>query len=109
VIDNRIPTLEVHLATGPDIVNWQRDSRYTQVASFDPRSPAERARFDALHEQVVAELGSEGLTSLEPQVDSNLFMLGLATNVPQATRHKIAQMLDLGMPMAVFIGPPPST
>jgi hypothetical protein len=109
VIDNRTPTLEVHLATGPDIANWQRDSRYTQVASFDPRSAAERARFAELHDQVTAELGQAGLSSLAPQVDSNLFMLGLATNVPPATRHKIAQMLDLGMPMAVFIGPPPST
>jgi hypothetical protein len=109
VIDNRTPTLEVHLATGPDIANWQHDSRYKQIASFDPRSPAERARFDDLHVQVVGELGQERLTSLQPQVDSNLFMLGLAPNVPAATRAKIAQMLDLGMPMAVFIGPPPSS
>jgi hypothetical protein len=109
VIDNRTPTLEVHLATGPDIANWQRDSRYRQVAEFDPRSPAERARFDDLHSQVMGALGQEGLASLQPQVDSNLFMLGLATNVPLATRHKISQMLGLGMPVAVFIGPPPSS
>jgi hypothetical protein len=109
VIDDRTPTDEVHLATGPDIANWQRDSRYKQVAIFDPRSPEERARFDDLHRQVVEELGQAGLTSLAPQVDSNLFMLGLAPNVPLATRHKISQMLDLGMPMAVFIGPPPSS
>jgi hypothetical protein len=109
VIDDRTPTLQVHLATGPDIANWQRDSRYTQVASFDPRSPAERARFDDLRAQVAGELGQAGLSALRPQVDSNLFMLGLAPNVPVATRHKISQMLELGMPMAVFIGPPPSS
>jgi len=109
VIDDRTPSLEVHLATGPDIANWQRDSRYKQVAEFDPRSSVERARFDDLHDQVVGELGQAGLASLRPQVDSNLFMLGLAPNVPAATRQKISQMLDLGMPMAVFIGPPPST
>lgn len=108
VIDDRTPSLEVHLATGPDIANWQRDSRYKQVAEFDPRSPEERDRFDELHDQVVSELGQAGLASLGPQVDSNLFMLGLAPNVPPATRHKITRMLDLGMPMAVFIGPPPS-
>jgi hypothetical protein len=109
VIDDRTPTLQVHLATGPDIANWARDSRYTEVASFDPRSPEERSRFDALHGEVVGALGQAGLHDLEPQVDSNLFMLGLAPNVPAATRHKISQMLDLGMPMAVFIGPPPSS
>ena len=109
VIDDRTATLEVHLATGPDIANWQRDSRYRQVAEYDPRSPAERAQFDKLHDQVVGELGQSGLASLQPQVDSNLFMLGLAQNVPKATRDKITKMLDLGMPMAVFIGPPPSS
>jgi hypothetical protein len=108
VIDDRTPTLQVHLATGPDIANWQRDSRYTQVASFDPRSPEERTRFDELHGEVVGALGQAGLRDLAPQVDSNLFMLGLAPNVPVATRHKISEMLDLGMPMAVFVGPPPS-
>jgi hypothetical protein len=108
VIDDRTPTLEVHLATGPDIANWKRDSRYTQVAAFDPRSPAERAEFDELHSQVMGDLGQAGLAALEPQVDSNLFMLGLAPDVPAATRRKVSRMLELGMPMAVFVGPPPS-
>ena len=34
VIDARKPSLEVHLATGPDIANWRHDSRFTQVGSF---------------------------------------------------------------------------
>jgi hypothetical protein len=108
VIDNRTPALEVHLATGPDIVNWQRDSRYTQVAYFDPRTPAERARFDELHGEVVDALARAGLQDQVKQVDDNLFMLALAPAVPLATRHKISQMLDLSMPLAVFVGPPPS-
>jgi hypothetical protein len=106
VIDARKPSLEVHLATGPDIANWQRDSRFTEVASFDPRSDAERAEFGRLHTQVVADLDRAGLRALVPQVDDNLFMLALATNVPLATRSSISAMLDLSMPMAVFIGPP---
>ena len=106
VIDARTPALEVHLATGPDIANWQRDSRFTEVASFDPRSDAERAEFGRLHAQVVADLEHAGLRALVPQVDDNLFMLALATNVPLATRSSISAMLDLSMPMAVFIGPP---
>ena len=108
VIDARTPTLEIHLATGPDIVNWQRDSRFNQVAYADPRTDAERAQFDQLHGQVVGDLEGEGLSSLVPQVDSNLFMLALAPGVPKATQASITQMLDLSMPMAVFIGPPGS-
>jgi hypothetical protein len=106
VIDGRTPTLEIHLATGPDIVNWQHDSRFTQVAYFDPRSDAERARFDELHTEVVGDLRQAGLGDLVPQVDNNLFMLALATNVPIGTRRLISNMLDLSMPLAVFIGPP---
>ncbi len=106
VIDARTPSVEVHLATGPDIVNWQRDSRFAEVASFDPRRAAERAEFDRLHAEVVAALRRDGHADLVSQVDGNLFMLALAPAVPKATQKLISRMLDLGMPMAVFIGPP---
>jgi hypothetical protein len=106
VIDARTPSLEVHLATGPDIANWRRDSRFTQVASFDPRSDAERAEFDRLHADVAGDLRRAGLGDLVAQIDDNLFMLALAPRVPVSTRTLISHMLELGMPMAVFIGPP---
>ena len=106
VIDARRPSLEVHLATGPDIANWRRETRFTQVASFDPRSDAERAEFDRLRAEVAGELRGAGLGDLVAQVDDNLFMLALAPRVPVSTRTLISHMLDLSMPMAVFIGPP---
>jgi hypothetical protein len=105
VIDDRRPTLEVHLATGPDIANWQRDPRFEQVSSFDPRSQAERAKFDALHDDVVTDLRNAGLDELAKQVDDNLFMLAIRPRFSERTRAMVTQMLDLGMPMAVFIGP----
>ncbi len=106
VIDDRTPALEVHLATGPDIANWRRDGRFSQVAAFDPRSDAERAEFDRLHAEVAGELRGAGLGDLVAQIDDNLFMLALAPRVPVSTQRLISQMLGLGMPMAVFIGPP---
>ena len=106
VIDSRHPTLEVHLATGPDIANWARNSSFKEVTAFDPRSEAERARFDRLHRQVVGNLRRAGLDRLVPQVDDNLFMLAIVPRVPARTRTMVTQMLDLSMPMAVFIGPP---
>src|SRR4029079_8509571 len=78
VIDARKPALEVHLATGPDIANWQRDSRFVQVAFFDPRSAGERGEFGRLHAQVAGELRAAGLGHLVAQIDDNLFMLALA-------------------------------
>src|SRR4029077_9612068 len=56
VIDDRHPTLEVHLATGLDIANWRRRRGFTQVAAFDPRSATERAEFDRLRAAVAGEL-----------------------------------------------------
>jgi hypothetical protein len=106
VIGNAKPTLEIHLATGPDIANWVRNTNFTEVASFDPRTAAQRTQFDTLHSQVVGNLHNEGLGSLVPQVDNNLFMLALADNVPVDTKTMISQMLDLSMPIAVFVGPP---
>jgi hypothetical protein len=106
VIDDRRPTLEVHLATGADIANWKRDRRFVEITSFDPRSTAEQAKFDALHQQVVGNLRRAGLTDLASQVDNNLFMLAIVPKVPASTRTMVTQMLDLSMPMAVFIGPP---
>jgi hypothetical protein len=106
VIDARKPALEIHLATGPDIANWQRDSRFVQVAFFDPRSATERREFDRLHARVAAELRGAGLGNRVAQIDDNLFMLALAPHVPVSTQRLITQMLDLSMPMAVFIGPP---
>jgi hypothetical protein len=105
VIDRAKTTLQVHLATGPDIERWRRDPRFHEVAYYDPKSAAERADFDRLHQQVVAELQGEGLTDLIPQVEDNLFMLALLPRIPEPTRMKMSKMLSYGLPAAVFVGP----
>ena len=105
VIDPERATLQVHLATGPDIERWRNDPRFDEVATFDPRSDAEREEFNRLHGEVVAQLEAAGMQDLVPQVDDNLFMLGIAPNVPEHTRALMSRMLALGMPAAVFIGP----
>jgi hypothetical protein len=105
VIDPAQATLQVHLATGPDIERWRNDPRFKEVAAFDPRSDAEREQFNRLHGEVVSGLEAAGLHDLVAQVDDNLFMLGIAPNVPERTRALMSQMLALGMPAAVFIGP----
>jgi hypothetical protein len=45
------------------------------------------------------------MNDLVPQVEDNLFMLGLLPRVPEATRKKMSKMLAYGLPAAVFIGP----
>jgi hypothetical protein len=105
VANNSDATLQVHLATGPDIKCWANDSRFQQVAYYDPRSDADRAEFDQLHAQVVSDLEAAGHADLVNQVDTNLFTLVIANGVPVRTRDVIRRMLAIGMPAAVFIGP----
>jgi len=105
IADPAQTTLEVHIAVGSDIANWQHDSRYVQVAYEDPRSPAERAEFDRLRDQVVTSLRASSPSDVT-NVETNLFMLALAPRVPLSTRKLISRMLDLGEPAAIFIGPP---
>ncbi len=98
-------TLEVHIATGSDIVNWQRDPGFVQVAYDDPRTDAQRAQFNQLRTQVLQNLQATDAGDIS-QVDTNLFMLELSPRVPAPTRQLMSQMLDLAEPAAIFIGRP---
>jgi hypothetical protein len=97
---------EIHLAIGPDIARWAGDPRYQQLASFDPRSPAERVEFDRARAEVLDALTAARKHELRQQVDANAFMLALDPDLPASTRALVTRMLELGEPMAVFIGPP---
>jgi hypothetical protein len=119
--------IEVHLATGPEsIAAWRcmvvgnppcpssarpagtgrSDMHFREIAFFDPRSDAQVVQYNRLHAQVVDVLRRAGMGDRVPEVDDNLFMLGLPADVPERARTLIAQMIALGMPAAVFVGPP---
>jgi hypothetical protein len=106
VMDPEDARLEVHLAVGPTIETWRAMPGYEEVAYFDPRTPAERAEFARLREQVIEDLRAVGLENKVPQVDENVFTLAIEPKVKRRTRELIARMGDLGLPGAVFIGPP---
>jgi hypothetical protein len=106
VMEPEDATVEVHVATGRDIERWQNNYRYEEVAHVDPRNEREREEFERLRVQVMRELRAAGLGELVGQVDENLFTLGIDPRVPDAIKEQVAHMLDIGMPTAVFIGPP---
>jgi hypothetical protein len=106
VMDPSEATIEVHVATGRDIARWQADGRYEQVAYIDPRPPADRAEFEALRSRVITDLERDGFPDAQKLVDENLFTFGIDPSVPEASRDRMARMLEIGMPTAVFIGPP---
>ncbi len=106
-MDPATATLEVHLATGPAIDAFRAEHPdFEEVASYDPRSSEEQAEAARLRDEVIDELEAAGLDASAKDVDLNLFMVGVDQQVPAATRDKIARIVELGMPVAVFVGSP---
>jgi hypothetical protein len=99
----------VHLATGQYIDQLRAVPEALEVAYADPRSPAEIAEFTRLRADVLTELRGDGLDELVPVVDGNLFGAMTDERVSEVARRRMASMLDLGEPTAVFIAPPGPT
>lgn len=98
----------VHFSVGNDIAVWRAKRRVRQVAYVDLRSPAERARYARLRLQVIAGLKAARMEDQIPAVDGQLYGAALNPKVPKPTFRRMVQMLDLGLPTAVFVGPPSS-
>jgi hypothetical protein len=100
-------SLEVHIALGSAIDEWRREHpEFDEVAFYDPRTPKERAEFRRLRGEVIGELEAAGLHELVRAVDENLFAFLEDDRVPESTRDLLARMAALGLPGAVFLGPP---
>ena len=100
-------SLEVHLATGErEITRRRGDRRWREIAAFDPRSASERVEFARLRSELIEILQRGGLGDRVAQVDDNLFMLGLVAGLPPGAQSRIDRMLAIGVPSAVFLGPP---
>ena len=99
---------QIHLATGSYIDVWRAQPDAVEVATFDPRSPAQRERFAAVRARLIERLGSEGAQDLVPLVDTNLFGMSVDPRLSAADQRDLTTLIDLGQPMAVFIAPPPS-
>jgi hypothetical protein len=106
ILDPARANVQIHVATGPDIERWRNDSRFQEITAFDPRTPAEQARFLELRRELIADLEQSGHREIVPQVDDNLFMLGIAPGVSNHAKGIITKMLAIGLPVALFIGPP---
>ena len=68
--------------------------------------PDQLAEFTRLRREVVAELRADGLDDLVPTIDSNLFGASINERVSRAAQRRMARMLELGEPTAMFIAPP---
>jgi hypothetical protein len=95
----------VHLANGFHLERWREKPGIREIATFEPRSPAEIEEFERLRSEVIADLREIGVEDRIVDVDENLFAAAIDTRIPKATQDKMGRMLDLGLPTAVFVGP----
>lgn len=106
VIDPSEATAVLHFATGIFVDQWRARPEAVEVATADPRTAAERDEFEGLRTQVIADLEATGLDDVVPLVDGNLFGASLDPRLDDATHERMGRMLDLGIPISVFIAPP---
>lgn len=103
VIDRADAAAEIHLATGSYIDEWRADPDAVEVAYADTRTEAEVAEFAQLSQEVRDGLEAAGLDDKVPLLDTNLFGLSLDPDLPPALAPKLARMLIIGVPAAVFV------
>ena len=70
---------QIHLATGAYIDRWRAVPDAVEVATYDPRTEAQKAEYAAVRQRFIERLAAEGLDERIADVDFNLF--GISTDV----------------------------
>jgi hypothetical protein len=100
-------TAEVHMVSGGAIETWAKRPGVRRVAFYDPRSPVQLAVFTRLERDVESQLRTAGLSSQATAVaKGNLLSVAYQPTTPKRARSQLVRMLTLGLPLAVFVGPP---
>jgi hypothetical protein len=88
-----------------NIDRWRADPTAVEVVFHEPRSAADLERYERLRDEVADGLRAEGLDDLVDVLDNKLFLVGIDPRVPAALTDKVAELMDLGLPAAVFVAP----
>jgi len=96
-------TATVTLVVGPPIEEFRHRQGAVELSYFEPRTRAEQARFAELRELVEAEMAAAGV---DPGVlDVSLFLAGQQPGLSPEAGAALAEMQQLGLPLAVFVEP----
>lgn len=107
VLDRADATATIYYVIGEDrIEKWRATPGAVEAVYFEPRDEAQQQRFDELHGEVVDELEAAGLDHLVAKLDENLLATGIEPDAPPDVSSKISELIDLGLPTAVFVAPP---
>ncbi|CAN5302347.1 hypothetical protein BH20ACT3_BH20ACT3_04150 [soil metagenome] len=96
----------VTFVVGDGMNAWRETPGVREVVYIDDRTPAERAEYERLEAEVVAELQLRDLSDVVEGLDVALALGAFDERVPPEVRQKVFRMLHLGEPAAVFLGPP---
>lgn len=100
-------TALVQLVVGPGISEWQARPDVVEVSYVDRRTPDQRAESLLLTRSVDQRLRASGRADVADDWAQNLFTATLTPGLPGAIVDDMIRVLDLGAPVAVFVGPPP--
>jgi hypothetical protein len=81
-------------------------TQLVEVAYHEPRTPAQVERYDELHADVVIGLRAAGLDDLVATLDARVINVAFDDRVPDRVASAVSEMVRLGQPVAVFVGPP---
>jgi hypothetical protein len=105
VIDPKDALEQVHLSIGADIGRWRAKPGVREIATFDSRTPAERAESNRLRTEVRRLLRARGLERLLPLVDDSIYAAVVDPDMPAEALPKLRRIGDLDLPTAVFLAP----
>jgi hypothetical protein len=97
---------QIHLSVGADMERWEDEPGFERVAYADGRTEAEREEYERLRAQVIEDLEAAGRDDLVEWVDTNSFGLYFETRDEGELGDRVDDLVDLGLPMAVYVGPP---
>lgn len=106
VRDPRDATARVVVASGGWIDEVSAWPGAVRLALDDARSPAERVEFERVRAEAISMLRASGRDDLARRVDTDLFGVALNESPGPEVSSRLARMLDIGVPVAVFVLPP---
>lgn len=100
---------EIHFVSGAWIEGWREHPERIEIAHYDRRTPAQRARFTELESRVRERLIEIGRPDLVETMELNIFGASLAPGLPADIVADLDQMLRLGEEVSIFLAPAGST
>jgi hypothetical protein len=108
VMQPKDATAEVHLVSSQGAIDRWAGTHpdAVRVAYHDPRDAAQRAEYARLERKVAAGLRAEDQPTYATALENGNLAVALATNFPPDLLPDARRLLALGLPLAVFVGPP---